>query len=584
MVFKCLVEMRNFNCSNPQYMKNIIALLLVSIPLTNFAQDEFLSRNVNHASKNNIVPSISGDGKSMIYLTDYSNTGELVLEITHYKSGSWQVSKEIEALNPMRLNNTGGYFLDNTGEAIWFSSRKPDGLGGYDIWVTKKGSNGWGRAKNQGKPLNSNLDEGDPSISPDKQLLYFMRCTRISQTDAKGCQIYVSEKNKSRGQPWKEPVKLPAHLNQGNTVSPRILSDNKTLVFASDRLGGKGGLDLWMTTKEGKEWSEPVNIDFANTPEDDRYMSMSLRTDHAYLTRKNDAGYRGIAKVNVPEQFRPQDVIMMMGTVFDENNAPQSVDIRINNQTKNHLEARVKSAPETGEFIAVLTEGSSFELTYEDRSGKLAFHTDIIDVEELRSSRRQYPKVELQTVKSGATFNLGGVEIDTLSSTITASSNFEVLRLARLIKQHQELKFNIDIYQQHYHEDSIRLTWLTEVKYDSFMIMLPAIKVDSMDNTQKDSLLIVMNDSLGATTAEDTLIANEYQARMSGVDSVESWQIYPIYHNDRTPHYAATLAQHLTTKGLTDDRFQCNSLGLIPDNKRSQVVFVNGVAIVIKVE
>ncbi len=565
-------------------MNRIILLILIITPSLLLAQEDFLPRNVNHASKNNIIPAISGNGKTMIYLTDYSNSGKMVMEMTYYKAGRWDDPKEISVLDPMRLNNLGGYFLDNTGEAIWFSSRKPDGLGGYDIWVTKKGSSGWGRAKNPGKPLNTNMDEGDPSISPDNQKLYFMRCNRIALETAKGCQIYVSEKNKIRGPAWKEAVKLPDHLNVGNTLSPRILSDNKTLVFASDRPGGKGGLDLWMSTLEAGEWNQPINVEFANTAEDDRYMSMSFRTDFAYFTRQNDKGFDGIVKAKVPENFRPQDVIMLMGKVMDDQGNPHSLDIRINNLETRKLVSRVISEKETGDFVAVLTEGSTFEVTYEDRSGKLAFKTEIINVEELRSSRREYPQVELVTVKSGATFNVGGLEFDTLSSTITASSNFEILRLARLIKQHKDLKFNINIYQESYHQDSIKLDWLTEVTYDSIRVMLPAIAVDSMSNTQKDSLLTEMNDSLGNTTMEDTLIANDYQARMSGLDSIETWEKVPVYHNDRTFYYAETLLQHLKKKQVTDEMVSVNALGLIPENKKSQVVFVKGIAIVVIIQ
>ncbi len=565
-------------------MYKLFFLLFLFISSSLLAQEEFLPRTINHTSKNNIIPAISGNGKSMIYLTDYSNTGEMVMERTEYKAGRWQTPKEITALNPMRLNNTGGYFLDNTGESIWFSSRKPDGLGGYDIWVTKKGSSSWGRAKNPGKPLNTNMDEGDPSISPDNQKIYFMRCSKIGVKTAKDCQIYVSEKNKSRGFPWKESIKLPAHLNVGNTLSPRILSDNKTLVFASDRPGGKGGLDLWMSTLEGDEWSTPINVDFANTAEDDQYMTMSLRTDYTYLTRTNEAGFKGIVKAKVPENFRPEDVIMMMGKVVDDQGVPQSLDIRINNKNTGKLVSRVISEKETGEFVAILTEGSTFEITYEDRSGKLAFKTEIINVEALRSSRREYPRVELVTVKTEAEFTIGGIEFDTLSSTISASSNFEILRLARLIKQHKELKFNINIYQETYHEDSVQLHWLTEVKYDSIKVMLPPIEIDSMNNHQKDSLLVEMNDTLGTTALYDTLIANDYQARMAGIDSIESWQKVPIYHNDRTPHYAETLLHHLKTKGVTEEMITLNALGLIPKEERRKEVFVNGVAIVVWVE
>ena len=562
--------------------KLIFSSLLLSSVVAH-SQEEFLSRNVNHTSKNNMYPALSGDGRTMIYLTDYTNTGDFGLEISEYKSGKWQDPKDLTAMDPMRLNNLGGYFLDNSGEAIWFSSRKADGLGGYDIWFTRKGNSGWGRPGNPGKPVNSTLDEGDPSISPDGQYLYFMRCSRIAPNEAKGCSIYVSEKNKGRGLPWKEPEMLPSNINQGNTLSPRILSDNKTLIFSSDRPGGKGGLDLWMTTKEGETWTDPVNLEYVNTPEDDRYMSMSLRTDYAYYTRDNEDGFKGIVMGYVPEQYRPGDVIMMIGKVTDEIGIPQSVDIRVNNLTKNSLDGRVISDGNTGEFTAVLAEGSQFEITFEDRSGVVAFQTQLRDIEDLRGSRREYPTVKLQTIKSGAEFIIGGIVFDTLTATITSESNFEVLRLARLIKQHSDLRFSIDVYQENYREDSIRSPGLTEVRYDSMKVYLPAIEVDSMANSEKDSLLAVMNDTLGMTL-EDTLIANEYQARMGGIDSVEVWQRYAIYHNNRTPLYAETLLQQLTSKGIPEDQVMISALGLVPENKRNQVVFINGVAIVVRVE
>ena len=563
--------------------KKLVTPFLLFVTMVAYGQEEFLPRNVNHTSKNNMYPALSGDGKTMIYLTDYTNTGDFGLEMSEYKRGKWQDPSDVSALDPMRLNNLGGYFLDKSGEAIWFSSRKADGLGGFDVWYVKKSGSGWSRPINPGKPLNSPMDEGDPSISPDGQYLYFMRCSRIANEEAKGCSIYVSEKNRRRGLPWKEPVVLPDNINQGNTISPRILSDNRTLIFSSDRPGGKGGYDLWMSTKDGDTWSDPINLAYTNTTEDDRYLSMSLRTDYAYYTRVNNTGYKGIVQAYVPEKYRPADVIMMMGKVKDDGGDPQSVDIRLNNLTKSQMEGRVVSDDETGEFTVILSEGSRFEITFEDRSGALAFLTQIRDIEELRGSRREYPNVELTRVKRGAKFNIGGIAIDTVTATITASSTFEVLRLARLMKQHKDLQFMVDVYQENYKEDTIQTPELTEVRYDSIKVLLPVIEIDSMANPEKDSLLAVMNDTLG-TTLQDTVIADEYQARMAGVDSVEVWQAKAIYHTNRTPHYAETLKQQLLTKGVTETQFQINALGLIPEGKRESVVFVNGVAIVVRVE
>src|SRR5690606_15716984 len=76
------------------------------------------------------------------------------------------------------------------------------------------------------------------------------------------CDIYVCDEIYE--DEWSEMRKLSANVNDPKywDSQPTIASDGVSLYFASDRPGGFGGIDIWMTTKDpvGGEWSIPVNL------------------------------------------------------------------------------------------------------------------------------------------------------------------------------------------------------------------------------------------------------------------------------------------------------------------------------------
>ena len=60
---------------------------------------------------------------------------------------------------------------------------------------------------------------------------------------------------------WKTPTNLGAPVNSSdNETRPSISSDGNTLYLSSDRSGGEGGDDIWVTTKVDGEWQEPINL------------------------------------------------------------------------------------------------------------------------------------------------------------------------------------------------------------------------------------------------------------------------------------------------------------------------------------
>lgn len=517
---------------------------------------KYLPANINHKSKNNIYPALSGDGKTMLFSSDYTKDEELGLMMSKYVGGRWQDPQEIDAIGPSRVNNIGGYTITNDGSTIWFSSKRADGLGGFDIWYMKRNTSGWSRPVNPGKPLNSDGHDGNPCLSPDGERVYFMRCSRMTREGAEGCKIYYSDKNHGQGRPWKDPVELPPKLNQGNTVSPRIFSDNKTLVFSSDRAGGKGKLDIWMSRRDGESWSDPVNVGFVNSEINDQFMSVSLRNDIAYFTKKDSRGFGAIVQSAIPEQFRPDNVIMIMGHTRDENGEPIQAEIRINDYQRGKLESRVIANPRDGSYTAVLPAGLIYEVNYSEKSGNRIFYTEIVDARNLRGSKRVYPTVVLQPVKPGLVLPLSAVQFDSLSTRVNTTSNYEILRLVRLLKKHPSLNVEIEVYQKEYREDSLPSSAdLTELKIDTVITYDTTIRVDTLTNADKDSLLADINDTL-MHAINDTTIVNNYLARMSGVDSVEVITLKHTYHNDRALLQADNIKESLVIKGIAEERIQ----------------------------
>ena len=91
---------------------------------------------------------------------------------------------------------------------------------------------------------------GNGSFSEDGKRFYFTQCDIVSEKPE--CAIYFMERiveNK-----WSDPIKLPDYINPDNvnTTHPCVVSvqDGEILYFSSNRSGGRGGLDLWYTTRK----------------------------------------------------------------------------------------------------------------------------------------------------------------------------------------------------------------------------------------------------------------------------------------------------------------------------------------------
>ncbi len=133
--------------------------------------------------------------------------------------------------------------------------------GNEDFFISEKDTNGiWSKAKNLGYPPNTSMPEGAAMLSADGYYLFYTRCDMPSPDGivGGGCDLVFSYREDSA---WSSPQYFGFTINTtGYEGQPCISSDNKDLYFVSNREGGYGGLDIWVSRFENNYWSKPINL------------------------------------------------------------------------------------------------------------------------------------------------------------------------------------------------------------------------------------------------------------------------------------------------------------------------------------
>jgi WD40 repeat protein len=117
----------------------------------------------------------------------------------------------------------------------------------------------WSEPINLGPLVNSPLREQGPAISDDELSLFFG-----SERPGRGdFDIWVSQRPRVTD-PWGSPVNLAALNTASSDTLPSLSSDGHWMFFTSDRPGGLGDADVWVTWRRDRrndfDWEPPINL------------------------------------------------------------------------------------------------------------------------------------------------------------------------------------------------------------------------------------------------------------------------------------------------------------------------------------
>jgi outer membrane protein OmpA-like peptidoglycan-associated protein len=132
-----------------------------------------------------------------------------------------------------------------------------------DIYISYKNANVWTEPKLISTNVNIKYNDAAASLSPDGKTLF------LYYEEGEG-DIYISTLN---GDQWSRPEPLNKNINTGMfwETCASVSADGKKLYFASNRPGGVGELDLYVSQLDGKgQWGKAVNLGpMINTPENE---------------------------------------------------------------------------------------------------------------------------------------------------------------------------------------------------------------------------------------------------------------------------------------------------------------------------
>lgn len=226
---------------------------------------------------------------------DWHNSGcDLYRVIRDVKSEAWNKLDNLgESVNDPAWDSQPCLSLD--GKELFFASRRN---GNADLYHCYRDENGrWSEPESLGPVINTKGTEMAPFIHPDGKTLYFSSDTH---TGMGGYDLFVSRRNEKGG--WSEPVNLGYPINTpGDEINFIVAADGHTALISSIREGGFGGYDIYaFQLKDDDLKPESVNV-YDYFVEDlkpgtvMRLVNIQFEFGSAALTQDSDEGINMLA-------------------------------------------------------------------------------------------------------------------------------------------------------------------------------------------------------------------------------------------------------------------------------------------------
>lgn len=261
--------------------------------------------------------------------------------------------------------NTNGHdaciALSNDGQTLFLyrSTAKDKG----DIYMSTLKGNEWSEPVKLDENINTNAWEGSCSLTNDGKTLYF---ASERPGGFGGRDIYVS-KREPNGK-WGKAVNLGPTINTPyNDDAPFIHPDAITLFFSSEGHNSMGGYDLFYTTNRDKTWGSPINFGYpVNTTFDERFYVLTADGATGYYSsdRKGSLGRQDIYTVSPGFQGEPPILALVVGFITVDQK-PVDAKITVTNDETGEEQGEYRSNSSTGKYLIALKPGNKYKVAIE---------------------------------------------------------------------------------------------------------------------------------------------------------------------------------------------------------------------------
>ena len=442
--------------------------------------------------------------------------------------------------------------------------------GSQDIWFSEKVGDTWSTARRLSEVLNRDQYNTILSISPDGQTIllkgayvngaYETRGFSISNKttagwtvpvkveipgyeqmskgkneyayltmDGKAILLAFSRKKNSDDDDlfvsffeegrWTKPLELGEEINtKYSETTPFLSADGKTLYFSSDRPGGLGSQDIYLTRRlddTWQHWRKPQNLGAPiNTEEYDAYYSIAAKGDYAYfMSAKGSLGKKDIFRLALdsPEGESPKSegssegdspksggneaggkdssgkvgnapsdvalgdsrfgnsstrsvtsqdsdpVVLLSGTILNQltGKVPEDASVSYEDLTTGKLLGQAKPDPITGKYKLVLPFGKNYGITAKAK-GLIPASTNL----DLTNSKERYVELDdrdlsMVPLEKGNTATINNLFFDLGKATLKPESGPELKRILQVMTENKSLFIEISGHTDNTGSDEI---------------------------------------------------------------------------------------------------------------------------------
>jgi OOP family OmpA-OmpF porin len=374
-------------------------------------------------------PILTADQQTMIYYvirtSERNAKGDIM--ISKKENGVWTLPVSISDKINTQMDEGAPSMSADGHSLVYAACNRPDAIGGCDIYISYREGDEWSEPINMGREINSNAWDSEPSISADGRTLYF-------SSERPGGQgrmdIWYSRLIKDGS--WSKAQNMGPGINtKGDEVAPFIHANGNTLYYSSNSLPGMGGYDIFRTRKKGNEWSEPENIGYPlNTSDNEGTVFITVDGTKGYYYIYDRKIMQNppstIFEFDVPKEIQEEEKsTYAKGTVYDAVTKKKlSASIELIDLKTNQVKQKVGSDPVNGDYMLVLTEGSEYALNV-SKEGYL-FASSFFDYKNPTAFNPLALDIYLTPIKAGASVVLNNIFFENNSFELEDKSTTEL--------------------------------------------------------------------------------------------------------------------------------------------------------------
>jgi len=235
-------------------------------------------------------------------------------------------------------------------------------LTGGDLYIVDKKGSTWLEPVRLGKEINTEFQEASACFSPDGKTLFFSS----NRPGGLGGKDLYRVKRLPNGQ-WSLPKNLGGTINTPFDEDSPFMTEDEVLYFASSGHSTMGGYDLFKSQINSQSvWETPVNLGYPiNTTGDDIFLSINSGGKKGYFSSDRIGGFglQDIYEVNFI--YRAERQIVIRGKVVDQSGKGMQANLTVMDSNSHTLQGEYKSNVNTGEFIVVVNPLTRYSIKVE---------------------------------------------------------------------------------------------------------------------------------------------------------------------------------------------------------------------------